>query len=222
MRLLSLILLVLVHGFCRANEADEIHCRCIAPGTAAPLSLINLSPKGAEVDLAAPGNSLSPEITCFATGGSIKFLSASTREVAVNAVIPGRMKDVILVFVVAPKENNVTGWKVHVIDDSAKSFHDGGALVANFFNKDIRFTIGEKAMTLHPGDSAGLARPAGRDDFNMAPVSIKLVNGVAVSNLSESMLRFLPESRYVIFACPDATSARPRIISFQDPKRRAP
>jgi hypothetical protein len=105
-----------------------------------------------------------------------------------------------------------------VVEDSAKNFPDGGAFVANFHSQDIRFVIGETKLILHPGATYGVPIPTKRDSFNMAPVAFQFQQDGAWVGASETMLRFLPKTNYLMFTFMDKSSGRPRVVTFQDSK----
>jgi hypothetical protein len=105
---------------------------------------------------------------------------------------------------------------VFVVEDSPRGFPDGGVFVANFHQQDIRFLIGEHKILLRPSDAHGFARPAQRDEFNMAPVIFQFFHEGTWRTASESALRFVPGLRYLIFAYVDPASGRPRIATIQD------
>jgi hypothetical protein len=129
---------------------------------------------------------------------------------------------VILVFVNGAKTPNALPWRVFVIEDSDKIFPDGGAFVANFHSGDIRFIIGENKIMLRPAGSHGFGLPKERDAFNMAPVVFQFQQEEEWITASESLLRFLPGMRYLIFAYVDPDSGRPQISTFQDVKPFTP
>lgn len=192
-------------------------CRFLAMDSAAPPPpLLNVAEEGAEIPCTVTTNTLSAEVACFAKGTVLSFISSGDRKPAANATIPANVSNAILVFVAAAKAPNALPWRVFVIEDSAKNFPDGGAFVANFHNQDIRFVIGESKIMLHPAGFHGFPLPAKRNNFNMAPVVFEFLQENKWRTASESMLRFLPGMRYLIFAYVDPSSGRPRIATFQD------
>jgi hypothetical protein len=185
-------------------------------GVNPPQAFLHGSSKETEIACAVPANNLSPAHTCFAKGNVITFLSGKDRKPAAAATIPPAVKSAILVFIPATPPATTLPWRVFVVDDSPKNFPDGGAFVANFYSKDIRFIIGEHKILLQPTKSHGLASPAQRDDFNMAQVVFQFQQADTWRTASESLLRFLPGMRYLILAYVDPASGRPRIATFQD------
>ncbi len=222
MRALYLCLLSLVPVLGNAQDDTRVRCRFLCmDGATPPDSLLNVSDKGVEVACKIGSNTLSPETLCFTKGNSIAFLSTD-RKPAATATIPAGLKAAILVFVPAPKAPDAVPWRVFVIEDSEKNFPDGGAFVANFHSQDIRFVIGENKIQLRPAGSHGFARPEKLDDFNMAPVVFQFQQDEVWRTASESLLRFLPGMRYLIFAYVDPASGRPRISTCQDIKSFTP
>ena len=199
-----------------AKDLKKVSCRLLGlDSSAPPPPLLNVADKDTAVACSVTTAALSPATVCFAKGNAINFVTAADRKLAATAIIPANVKTVILVFVRASKTTDIPPWRVFVIDDSAKNFPDGGAFVANFHNQDIRFVIGERKLMLHSAGSYGLPIPAKRDAFNMAPVVFEFQQDDRWRTASESMLRFVPGMRYLIFAYRDPASGRPRLSTYQ-------
>ena len=222
-RLLARLLVLLLAPLSGLAQQDaKVSCRFLAlEGGKLPPALVNVAADGTEIPCAVPANTISPETVCSARDGSIQFLSAGDRKPAATAKLPANLKHAILVFVAAPNAAAALPWRVFVIEDSAKNFPEGGAFVANFHQQDIRFVIGENKTMLKPGGSHGFPRPEKRDEFNMAPVIFQFQQKDSWVTASETMLRFVPGMRYLVFAFVDPASGRPRISTYQDFKRAA-
>ncbi len=206
------------------EDARKVSCRFLALDSSnAPPVLLNVVDKGGEVSCTVHTRSLSPPTLCFAKGTAMKFLTQSDRLLAATATLPAKGSAFIMVFVASATATTPNGppWRVFVIEDTLKNFPDGGAFVANFHNQDIRFIIGESKIMLPPAGSHGFPLPAKRDNFNMAPVMFEFEQNDSWRTASESMLRFLPGTRYLIFAYVDPASGRPRIATVQDFPARA-
>lgn len=222
MRAVLILLVLLVSGIVQAEDLRPVKCRFLGFGISDELSsVITLSDKGAEIECPLSNSQLSPVVLCFAKGNSISFISASDRAPIATATLPASTKAAILIFVPAPKaaeaaDSGKPAWRVLVIEDSPKNFPDGGAFVANFFNNDIRFVLGEHKGMLRAAGTHGYAMPAQRDSFNMAPVVVEFLNGDKWHIANESALRFLPGMRYLILAYVDPVSGRPKINTYQD------
>lgn len=217
MRSLCLAVLLLCPALVHADEVRKIACRFLSLDSAAPPPpLLCVADKTIEVPCTVYTNTLSPTAVCFAKSNIISFITASDRQPAATATIPANMTAAILVFVAAAKDTKALPWRIFVIEDTVKNFPDGGAFVANFHNQDIRFVIGDSKIMLHPAGFHGFACPEKRDNFNMAPVVFEFLQNDKWRTASESMLRFLPGMRYLIFAYVDPESQRPRIVTFQD------
>jgi len=203
----------------RAQDVRTVKCRfaSLETGNAMP-AILALSADGAEFPIAVPTGSLSDETDCYSKTNNFSFLQAGDHQPAAIASIPENVKSAVLVFIPALKIPNTLPWRVFVVEDSPRNFPDGGAFVANFYSQDIRFVIGESKIILKPGSSVGVARPAKRDDFNMAPVAFQFLQDGNWRNASETMLRFLPNKNYVMFAYLDEASGRPRITTVQNGK----
>jgi hypothetical protein len=223
MRALRLFLTLLLSGSAFAQDEGKVTCRFLAlDGSKPPPPLVHLAADGAVVPCAVPANTLSPEIVCTLKDRALHFLAAEGRKPAATANIPAGLKRAILVFVAADPKAAGLPWRVFVVEDSPKNFPEGGAFVANFHRQDIRFVIGENKTLLKPGGSHGFPRPEKRDDFNMAPLVFQFQQKDDWTTASESMLRFAPGIRYLIFAYVDPASGRPRISTYQDFKRADP
>jgi hypothetical protein len=217
MRALFLLLALLVPALADGQEVRSIRCRFLLFGGTEESASVLASSKGAEINCPLSNSSLSEPITCTAVDNKIAFRSSVDRKPAATAEIPAAAKAVFLIFVKAsPADQAALPWRVLVIEDSPKNFPDGGAFVANFYNKDIRFIIGEHKGMLNPAGNHGYAMPAQRDAFNMAPVTFEFLQEDKWRTANESTLRFLPGMRYLIFAYVDPASGRPRISTFQD------
>jgi hypothetical protein len=221
MRLLAPALVLLVASSCLAQEARQVECRFLAFGShKETASVIAVSDKGDDIPCPISSTQLSKKIVCSAKDNKIPFLSASDRKPLATATIPPGVRSALVIFVgleaAGSKPTAEPGWRTFVIEDSPKSFPDGGAYVANFFTGDIRFVIGEHKGMLHAGGMHGYAMPTKLDDFNMAPVIFEFQSGEKWRIANESSLRFLPGMRYLIFTYMDPVSGRPKINTYQD------
>lgn len=219
MRLFLLPLLLLFPALLSAQESRQIQCRFLSfGGVENPTSVIAASENGTEITCPLSSSQISAKIDCFAVGNKIPFLSTTDRKPIATATIPQGVDSALLVFIQAPggAKGDASVWKILVIEDSSKNFPYGGAFVANFYRKDIRFIIGEHKGMLHAGGLHGYAMPTKRDSFNMAPVVFEFLQGDKWRIANESALRFLPGMRYLIFAYVDPVSGRPRIRTYQD------
>lgn len=200
-----------------SKDFKKVTCRFLSlDRTVAPPSLINIAGKGTEVACTITSLGLSPVTHCYAKEDRISFVSRAERKPLAVAVIPSNGSAFILVFFRAANVSNELSWKVLVIEDTAKNLPDGGALVGNLYSQDIRFSIGTDKIQLHPAGSYGVAMPARRDPFNMASVVIEYLQKDEWRTASESMLRFVPGNRYLIFVCADPASGRPKITTYRD------
>ena len=220
--LLSLVFLLPTLGFAQ-DAGRPVSCRFLCmEGATPPEALLCGAEKGLENVCTVPANAPSAATVLFAKDNRLKFLTPKDRKLAATATIPATVKSAILLFIPVaqpqPQPPSWLPWRVFVIDDSAKSFPDGGAFVANFYIKNIRFVIGEHKIMLPPGRAHGLTRPERRDDFNMAQVAFEFQEEQAWRSVSESLLRFLPGMRYLVFAYVDPASGRPRLFVSTDIK----
>ncbi len=222
MRALFFSLILSLPTFVRGDDARPVNCRFLCFGLAdSPGSVITLTEKGAEIPCALPVGEISKKVICYSKDGTIPFFSAADKTPAATATVPAGMNAALLVFVPIPKKADESAkpsaaWHVFVIEDSPGNFPDGGAFIANFFNNDIRFIIGEHKGMLHAAGFHGYAMPTERNAFNMAPVIFELFQDEKWNVASESAMRFLPGIRYLIFAYADPLSGRPRISIIHD------
>jgi len=217
MRLFCLCLLILCPVVSHAEESRKVRCRFVCfEGAVPPPPLINTFEKGIDVTCTIPANTFSEPVVCCAKSNIITFVTSDTRLPMAAATVPEQVKAAILVFVPATKQPSPVPWRVFVIEDTVKNFPDGGAFVANFYKQDIRFVIGENKIILKSGTDHGFARPEKRDAFNMAPVVFQFQQDDTWRTTSETLLRFVPGMRYLIFAYVDPVSGRPRTSTFQD------
>jgi hypothetical protein len=222
MRFLFPAAVVLAASLCHAQDVRSIECRFLSFGSSGEVkSAFAVTDKGEQIECPLPTNQLSKKIVCQAKDGKIPFLTASDRKPMATATIPSGVNSALVVFVRFPNKDEAkpadnAGWRTYVIDDSPKSFPDGGAYVANFFTGDIRFVIGEHKGMLKAGMAHGYEMPKERDAFNMAPVIFEFSSGDKWRTANESSLRFLPGMRYLIFGYLDPISGRPKINTYQD------
>ncbi|MDP3851132.1 MAG: hypothetical protein Q8Q59_11555 [Luteolibacter sp.] len=215
---LTLLLPTMVSG----QDARAVRCRFISfGGSDDSATVLTLSAKGTELTCPLSNSSISAPIACSATNNIIAFLTPDKRKPAATATIPPQASAVILMFVRSGANPEVSAnalqWKILVIEDSPKNFPDGGAFVANFHNKDIRFVIGESKVMLTPGRTHGVPMPKERDDFNMAPVVFQFQQDATTwRTVKNSVLRFIPAMRYLIVAYVDPASGRPQIATYKD------
>lgn len=219
MRLYLLPLLLLLPPLLTAQESRQVQCRFLSfGGPENPPAVIAVGEKGTEITCPLSSSQISPKVACFAVGDKIPFLSSADRKPIATATIPPGVNSALLVFIQLPGASAAgpPAWKVLTIEDTPKSFPAGGAFVANFYSKDIRFVIGEHKGMLHAGGLYGYAMPKERDSFNMAPVIFEFQQDDKWRIANESALRFLPSMRYLIFAYVDPTSGRPKINTYED------
>lgn len=229
MRLIHWLLCLpaLVPAITAAQNVRPVDCRFLWFDAAVPPPvLVNTVPGAADVRCQIAGNKLSPVFRCFAAEGEIRFLNEEDRSVVATAKVAADVKSAILVILPAPKPAAgvpaVPGRRIYVIDESPGKFPDGGALIANFYNSDIRFVVGEHRNQLRAGGNHAVKQPEKRDNFNMAPVIVQFQHGEKWRTASESTLRFIPEVRYLILAHIDPATGRPRIATFTDNQAVAP
>jgi len=220
MRALCLCLILLGQSLGHAQDFKKVSCRFLSlDRDAPPPPLLNMGDKGAEVPCTVTTESLSPPTVCFAKGEVLNFVTAADHKPAASATVPPNVPAAMLIFVPAPKNPkspNALPWRVFVIEDTVRNFPDGGAFVANFHNQDIRFSIGGGKFMLHSAGYHGFPMPTERNNFNMAPVVFELLQQDKWQTAKETMLRFLPGMRYLMFAYIDPVSERPRIVTYRD------
>lgn len=218
MRILLLGMLSILPFGVLAQESRPVQCRffCFAMASA-PAEVLSKSDSGADIHCPLPSSQISQKLTCYAQNQTMAFFSATDHKPLVTATIPASVSDALLIFVQsAGKAGEASQWQVLVIEDSPKNYPDGGAFVANFYSKDIRFVIGEHKNMLRAGGMHGFERPTQRDSFNMAPVVFEFQNKDKWHVANESALRFLPGMRYLFIAYVDPASGRPRIKTLLD------
>jgi hypothetical protein len=221
MRNLLFCLFVILPTAAISQDTDihKVACRFLCmEGVTPPHDIINLGGEAGEIRCEIAADRLSPQTICIAKGKALNFHTSGDHKPVASAAIKENLKSAILVFLPAAKTSKGLPWRVFVIEDSPGNFPDGGAFVANFHSQDVRFIIGENKAMLRPAGSHGFAKPEQRDDFNMAAVVFQFQQDQEWRTASESMLRFLPGLRYLMFAYVDPQSGRPRIATLQDIK----
>ncbi|KAB2641074.1 MAG: hypothetical protein DVB26_05500 [Verrucomicrobia bacterium] len=217
MRLLCFCLLILCSVISHGQDARKVSCRFVyLGGTGPPPPLLNVLDKGTEVTCSIPTHTFSEPVVCCAKGNVISLVSSDQRRPMAAARIPESVTAAILVLMPAEQPAAPAPWRVLVIEDSVKNFPDGGGFVVNLYSQDIRCTIGEKTLILKAGSDHGFARPTTRDAFNMAPVIFQFQQNDSWRTASETLLRFVPGMRSLMFADLNPVSARLSITTFQD------
>lgn len=225
MRLLFLMFCLLPPLLAAAgDDAPKVSCRFLRlDAKGADPELMHVAKDGVQVACKVPAHRLSEAVILPVQDGVLEFHTADGGQLAASARLPGPLKSAILIWVPnAGPQNGGLPWKVVVIDDSERNFPPGGAMVANFHNGVIRAAVGEGRATLEPAAMRAFLLPERRDDFNMAPVVVQFEQDGKWRTASESMLRFLPGIRYLVFAYMDPVSKRPRISTYQDITMLAP
>lgn len=227
MRALILSIVLFPAALLHAQNARPVNCRFLSFGGSPEMSsVISLSAKGEPSACPLPTHELSNNVVCYAKNNAIDF-SLTDKSPAATATIPAGAKSVLLLFVANPKAPDADAakslpWRVIAIEDSPKNFPFGGASIANLSSNDIRFEIGEHKGVLPPDGTQGFPIPKQLDDFNMAPLLVEARQGDNWRTASETSLRFLPSTRYLILAHADSASGRLRVNTYQDMEPIAP
>jgi hypothetical protein len=240
MRAIFFPLALLLFPALHAAPNRPVECRFLKLGSGGGLNAVIVSPeKGQDITCPLSSSGVSTRITCPARENVIHFLSDGDKDELVVATIPPTMKSALLVFFrtkatpakveeveeVKESEQDVgtttavaeeTVWQVLVIDDAARNDPTDGGLVGNCYPAAMRSRIGAGPETLATMETRRFATPTEKDDFNMAPVILELNDGESWKKASESSLRFLPGSRYLLFLYPDESSGRPRVAMIQE------
>jgi hypothetical protein len=223
---MRLILALVFSSVVCAVAQTPVSCRLLGfPGVQPPPMAITVA-DGTRVPCEVPAGALSPPVQCRSEQGVIRFYQAEAPgakanpaappRVLANAKVPGKANSLILVFFPAG-EKAALPWRTVAFEDTPQAFPDGGAVVANFHQSELRFLIGEHRVQLNPGLTKPVTCPERRDDFNMAPVIFQFNHEGQWRAASESMLRFTQGLRYLIIGYQDPASKRPRLFTCADP-----
>ena len=216
-RYLVIILLLMNQALVDAQEFRKVTCRfLVVLAESPPPALLNVGEGNVEVECVVNTDVPSDGTECYAIGNTISFIGASDRKLIAKATLPASGNAFILLFLPGPKSDAGPSWGIYVVEDTAKSFPYGGAYVVNFHKQDIRYVIGEHKIVLNPGKSHGVVKPRKLDNFNMAPVMFEFQQEENWKLAKETSLRFLPGSRYMMFAYLDPASNQPRITTCRD------
>lgn len=194
---------------------DPVDCRLLwFDHRVAPPVLWHAAEGGEELRLEMPGRgTLGPEIRCHSAGGVMAFRVGDS-ERTIKARVPNGTDEAILIFLPVGGGDGPPRQRIFAVDGSEENFPPGGAVVANFYHREIRFALGEHRIRLRPGGSHGAERPEELDAFNMAPLLVQFRQGEGWRTASESQVRSVPGMRYLILAYVDPGSGRPRIATF--------
>lgn len=213
MRLLLAILLLPL--LAQAQETRGISCRFLGFQTGDAMTSLTCVADKTEVACPFETTGISAPVTLMAVNNVLTFIDTKDRKPACTVSVPASVRQALIVFMPNAKDS-AKPWRGFAIEDSKKKFPDGGALVVNLHNANVRFEIGEHKYMLKPGDQYGMDMPKQRDDFNMATVAFEFSNNGQWAKASESRQRFTEGLRYLILTYSDPTSLRPRLSTYQD------
>jgi hypothetical protein len=209
--LVLLLFAVLAHS----QETRAISCRLLGFQSGdAPVSLIAAADKN-EIICEFETSRISKAYRLTAVNGVLNFLDSDSRKLACSVRVPNGAQQLLIVFLPNMKDSSGP-WRGFTIKDSKSHFPDGGALVVNLYQHNIRFVIGEHKYMIKPGDQHGISMPHQRDDFNMATVAFEFSHEGKWAKASESRQRFTEGLRYLVLAYTDPYSHRPRLSTYQD------
>jgi hypothetical protein len=211
---LSLVIFLLPL-FAHAQQMRTVSCRFVGFQTGdTTTSFIAVADKD-EVKCPFGTASISAPVTVVAVDNVLTFIDSGTRQPACTVNVPASVGQALIVFM-PNAADSARPWRGFTIEDSKKSMPDGGALVVNLHNADIRFVIGEHRYQIKPGGQYGVEMPTQRDSFNMATVAFEFLNTGQWTKASESRLRFTAGLRYLILSYTDPATRRPRLSTYQD------
>ena len=215
--LVALLMPLLAQG----QEPRTVSCRFLGFQTGDSMDSLICITEGSQVVCPLGTSEISGPANLVAVNNVLSFIDSKDRKPACNVTVPAGMHQPLIVFM-PNAQGAATPLRGFAIEDSKKSFPDGGALVVNLHSTNIRFVIGEHKYMLKPGDSCGVEEPKQRDDFNMATVTFEFSHNEEWINASESRFRFTEGLRYLIFTYTDPSSQRPRVSTYQDLPYKAP
>lgn len=210
---MRLILALLLIPLLANAQNRNVSCRFLGFQTGESNSLVNVA-AGTEITCTFGTSTISAPVSVTAVNNVLTF-TTKDRKPACTISVPPTMNQALVVFM--PNGSDpAKPWRGFPIADSKKNFPNGGALIVNLHNANIRFVIGEHKYMLKPGDQYGVEIPKERDDFNMATVAFEFSHNDRWSMASESRLRFTEGLRYLILTYTDPSSQRPRLSTYQD------
>lgn len=216
---MRLILAVLFVPLLAHAQDRMVSCRFLGFQTGDTTSLTNVA-AGTEVSCPFETSGISAPVSLMATNNVLTFVTTKDRKPACTISVPPSMHQALIV-ITSNGSDPAKPWRGFAIEDSKKSFPDGGALVVNLHHSNIRFVIGEHKYMLKPGDQYGMEMPKQVDDFNMATVAFEFSNKDQWAKASESRQRFTPGLRYLMITYTDPASQRPRLSVYQDDPYKA-
>lgn len=207
--------LVLLPILAHAQQAHPVSCRFLGFQTGDTTTSLTCVADKFEAACPFKTDSISEPVKVTAIDRVLTFIDPKDRKAACTVTLPATARQALIVFMPNAKDA-VPPWRAFAIEDSEKTFPNGGALVINLHNTDIRFAIGENKYLLKPGDRYAMQLPKQRDEFNMATVTFEFSLKDQWMKASESRLRFTEGLRYLMLAYRDPASQRPRLSTFQD------
>ncbi|MBK1834770.1 hypothetical protein [Roseibacillus ishigakijimensis] len=193
------------------DESSALSCRFLTVGKAKVPDFSHPGADGSLLSIEVFSNRMSKAYECQPVDGRLRFTSSDGESLFAEAAVPANTDKAIIVVLPMPGANGPQ-WKMKVIADNDETFPVAGAYVLNLHNGPIRFALGEHQAGLAPGDARGFSQPEKRDDFNMAPLIFQFQNTQKEWRTGkETMLKFTPGLRYLVFAYVDARIKRPQV-----------
>lgn len=131
-----------------------------------------------------------------------------------SAAIPSGMKKAFVMFFPAPETEDGPLYRTVVLDASLDKIPKDGAMVMNICTEDLRVVIGEHKLLLEAGKTAGVKRPAKRNNFNMASVVFLKQEASEWKVQAETAVRFPEEQQQFFVAFPDPRRKRIQIRAY--------
>jgi hypothetical protein len=208
--------LLLLPVLARAQQQTQtVSCRFLGFQTGDTNTSLTCVADKSEAPCPFKTDSISEPVEVAAVDHVLSFIDPKDRKPACTVTLPATVRQALVVFMPNAK-NAALPWRAFAIEDSEKTFPNGGALVINLHNADIRFAIGENKYLLKPGDRYAMQPPKQRDEFNMATMTFEFSLQDQWIKASESRLRFTEGLRYLMLAYRDPASQRPRLSTYQD------
>lgn len=177
-----LILLLLVPSLAVAQQTREISLRTLCFKKVGDVNelLLLTGPEDNPLPVTVPlFSSYSPEIPVKISRNTLSFalknpaLGEGQEQDSFPIVGEGKLADSarqVAIFI--PSGNEEKPYNVLVLDESTKAFPLGSTYLINLAPKPIRFTLGEKDLTVQPGKMGTVEKPKKVTEMNQATMRV--------------------------------------------------
>lgn len=198
-----------------------VACRVVlfAKNPAMPVELFSAGKSGKKISKTIPSLSVEarPVELSVLDSGDIEFKADDQADSPVVAVasIPPAVKNVFLFLMEDDNPEDDILFKTVILEDSPENTRSGGAIIHNATPGEGRVLLGKETTPLTAGETVRLPTPSDRDEYNMVPLKVEIMNGDQWTAIKEGFTRFSSRDLYLIFAYPGTKPGETRIKIYR-------